>query len=131
MRRQRGPGVAQAMRDPNLAFNRMDANRDGIISRDEFARGRQVRVERVVINRGGQPGQPGMRAMRRGGGGGMLGAALLRMADQNRDGRVTLAEANGAALRHFDMMDSNRDGRITPQERAAGRIHMRQMRSAG
>jgi hypothetical protein len=44
---------------------------------------------------------------------------------------VTLAEAQGAALQHFDMMDTNRDGRITPEERAAGRAHMRQMRNAG
>lgn len=130
IRRQRAPGAPQAMRDPNVAFDRIDANRDGSISRDEFARGRQVRVERIVVNRV-QPGQPGvMRGMRRGGGG-MLGAALLRRADLNRDGRVTLAEANGAALRHFDMIDTNRDGRITPQERAAGRGHMRQMRNAG
>lgn len=132
MRRQRGPGAAQAMSNPNVAFDRIDANRDGSISRDEFARGRQVRVERVVINRGGQPGQPGaMRGMRRGGGGGMMGAALLKRADLNRDGRVTLAEANGVALQHFDMIDTNRDGRITPQERAAGRGHMRQMRNPG
>lgn len=132
MRGQRMPGAAQAMRDPNVAFDRIDANRDGSISRDEFARGRQVRIEkRVVVNRGGQPGQPGaMRVMRRGGGG-ILGAAMLKQADANRDGRVTLAEANGAALRHFDMMDTNRDGRITPEERAAGRAHMRQMRTAG
>ena len=61
----------------------------------------------------------------------MMGGAMLRMADANRDGRVSLAEATTGALQHFDMMDSNRDGRITPEERAAGRAHMRQMRRAG
>ena len=121
---------APAMRDPNAAFDRIDANRDGTITRDEFARGREVRVQRVVVDRR-QPGQPGaMRGLHRGGGG-MLGAAMLRRADLNRDGRVTLAEANGLAMQHFDMIDTNRDGRITPQERAAGRGHMRHMRSAG
>jgi len=69
-----------------------------------------------------------MRGMR---GGGMMGGAMLKMADANRDGRVSLAEATAGALRHFDMMDSNRDGRITPEERAAGRAQMRQMRRAG
>ena len=61
----------------------------------------------------------------------MMGAAMLKMADANRDGRVSLAEATAGALRHFDMMDGNRDGRLTPEERAAGRVHMMQMRQAG
>ncbi len=137
MKMRRGQmGGEQAMRDPSAAFDRIDANRDGSISRDEFARGREVRIERrVVVNRQGQPGemgeqrQRGMRGMRHGGG--MMGGALLKIADANRDGRVTLAEATTGALRHFDMMDANRDGRLTPEERAAGRAHMRQMRRAG
>lgn len=130
------PGGRQAMRDPNVAFDRLDANRDGSISRDEFARNRVVQIERRVVRNGaGQPGaegmqrQRGMRVMH--GGGGMLGAAVLRMADADRDGRVSLAEATAGALRHFDMMDVNRDGRLTPEERAAGRVHVRQMRRAG
>jgi len=130
-----GKSEGQAMRDPNTAFDRMDANRDGAISRDEFSRGRQMRIEkRVVINRGGAaPGQPGpMRGMRgKGGGmhGGMMGGGMLKMADVNNDGRVTLQEATNGALRHFDMVDANRDGRITTEERRAGRGMMRQRHS--
>lgn len=117
-----------AMRDPNVAFDRIDANRDGSISRDEFTRGREMRIEkRVVVKRVGQPGE--MRDMRHGGG--MMGGRMLKMADANRDGRVTLTEATTGALRHFDMMDANRDGRLTREERAAGRAHMRQMRKTG
>ena len=126
-RGQRMAGRARTMRDPNAAFDRIDANRDGRITRDEFASARQVRVQRIVVNRGGQPGA--LRGLRRGGG--MMGMAMLKRADLNRDGRVTLAEANGAAMQHFDMIDTNRDGRITPQERAAGRAHMMHMRQAG
>ena len=134
VRRMRGadgqPGEQRAMRDPNVAFDRLDANRDGSISRDEFARNRVIKIERRVVTNGeGQPGA--MRGMRRGGGGGMMGAAVLRMADTDRDGRVSLAEATSGALRHFDVIDSNRDGRITPEERATGRIQIRQMRRAG
>lgn len=118
--------------DPNAAFDRIDANRDGSISRDEFAQAREVRIEkRVMVKRPGEPGAAGMPhhpGMRHGGG--MMGAAL-KMADANRDGRVSLAEATAGALQHFDMMDSNRDGRLTPEERAAGRAHVRQMRRAG
>lgn len=131
-------GGKQAMRDPNVAFDRIDANHDGSISRVEYARAREVRIEkRVVINHNGQPGamdmehHRGMRGMHGGGHGGMMGAAMLKMADTNRDGRVSLAEATAGALHHFDMMDSNRDGRLTPEERAAGRAQMKQMRRAG
>lgn len=126
--KMRRMGGQEAMRDPNVAFDRLDANRDGSISRDEFGRARQVRIEkRVEMKQHGKMGaMDGMRS-----GGGMMGAMMLKMADTNRDGRVSLAEANAGAFKHFDMMDSNRDGRLTPEERAAGRAHMRQMRQAG
>ena len=73
-----------------------------------------------------------MRGMRRGGGGGMMGAAMLRMADADRDGRVSLAEATTGALRHFDMIDSQ-PRRPRSRRRSAPRAasHMRQMRRAG
>jgi hypothetical protein len=127
--RRHGDTSEHAMRDPNVAFDRIDANRDGSISRDEFARAREVRIEkRVIVSRDGQSGAMGaMRGMHHGAGG-MMGAAALRMADANRDGRVTLAEATSGALRHFDMMDTNHDGRLTPEERRAGRGMMREFR---
>ena len=128
---QRG-GIGHAMTvergDPNAAFDRIDTNRDGSISRDEFARGREVRIEkRVIVDKDGKAGA----RMDHGRMGGMAGGALLKLADANGDGRVTMAEATTAALRHFDMMDANRDGRLTPEERAAGRVHIRQMRKPG
>jgi hypothetical protein len=143
MGRRMGPGGApRAMGEANAAFDRLDANRDGKITRDEFGKAREIRIEkRVMVD--GQPrhgGEYGMhpmpgerrevRIVRRGSGGGMMGA-MFQGADANRDGRVSLSEATGAALQHFDMMDTNRDGRVTPEERAAGRAHMMQMRKAG
>lgn len=157
MVRRMGPGGApRAMGDANAAFDRLDANRDGKITRDEFGKAREIRIEKRVMvdgqpRHGGEhgmhampgapgagihasPGAPGerreVRIVRRGGGGGMMGA-MFQGADANRDGRVSLSEATGAALQHFDMMDTNRDGRVTPEERAAGRAHMMQMRKAG
>ena len=128
--RQANNGAGKAMRDPNAAFDRLDANRDGMINRDEFARGRQMRMEkRIVVKRdGATPGQPGAMRGKRGMRGGMMGGGMLKMADANNDGRVTLQEATSGAMRHFDMVDTNRDGRITPEERRAGRGMMRQMR---
>jgi Ca2+-binding EF-hand superfamily protein len=125
----RRTGGQHATRDPNVAFDRLDTNRDGSISRDEFTRNRMAQMERRQV--AGQRGPQINRGRGMRGGVGMMGGAMLKMADVNRDGRVSLAEATSGALRHFDMMDSNRDGRLTPEERAAGRAHMRQMRRAG
>ena len=121
-------GGHEAMRDPNVAFDRIDANRDGSISRDEFGRARQMRMEkRGEMKQHGKMGA--MRGMH--GGGGMMGAAMFKTADANRDGKVSLAEATAGALSHFDMMDANRDGRVTPEERAGGRARMMQMHKPG
>ena len=48
---------------------------------------------------------------------GMIGGHMFGMADANKDGRVTLQEAQDAAVKHFDMMDANRDGEVTRDER--------------
>ena len=114
--KMRRAGNRQAARDPNAAFDRVDANRDGSISRDEFAQARETRTEKRAA----------MKQHR-----GKHGGGMMRMADADRDGRVSRAEATAGALQRFDLMDSNRDGRLTPEERAAGRAHMRQMRRAG
>jgi hypothetical protein len=48
---------------------------------------------------------------------GGFGGHLFEMADTNKDGRVSLAEAQAAALAHFDRADLNHDGKLTPDER--------------
>lgn len=108
--------------DANAMFNRVDANHDGMISRDEFAKGHAMRIERRVAMRGpdGQAMKmrhPGMQGGHHGLG--MMGGRMLAMADTNKDGRITLAEAQSAAAQHFAMADTNRDGRITADERKA------------
>ena len=106
-----GKGQRRAMRDghggnADAMFARLDANRDGSISRAEFDAGHQKRAE-------GKGAWGSNRAGARGG----MGMHMFAMADANKDGRVTLAEAQSAALKHFDMVDANRDGQITPEER--------------
>ena len=104
------------VRDPNAAFDRLDANKDGMISRDEFAKGREMRIEKRIVMRED--------------GGGMGGGRMIVMADVNQDGRITLAEAEAMALQHFDKMDANHDGQVTREERRAGRQMMIKMRQA-
>lgn len=111
------------MRDRSARFGVIDSNHDGVITRDEFARAPRKGAWAMRRDRDGRP--DGMH------GEGMRGAGMARlwtMADANRDGRVTLAEATATALQHFDRIDANHDGQVTPDERAAGRAQWRQMR---
>lgn len=129
-----GGGHAMVMGDPNAAFDRLDANKDGSISRDEFTKAREERVERRVEKREVRKNSPKdgndvrRHVMRMHGPGG-LGGRMIVMADTNKDGQITQAEAEALALQHFDQMDANKDGQVTPEERRAGRqIIIHQMR---
>ena len=117
------------MGDPNTGFDRLDSNKDGSISRDEFAKGREERIEKRIVIRDGkaEAGADGTKRFHHrgmGGKGGMGGARMIVLADTNKDGRITLAEAETLALQHFDRMDSNRDGQVTSEERRAARPEM-------
>ena len=121
-------GQPMELGDPNAAFDRLDTDKNGAISREEFAKGREQRIERRMVIReerdpahqGAKTGKEARRAMRMHGMGGM-GGHMIVMADSNKDGRITLAEAEAMALQHFDEMDSNKDGQVTREERRAGR----------
>ena len=135
-----GPGMTMhegPIGDPGKAFDRLDANKDGMISRDEFAKGRQIRIEKRIVMNGPEGAGPdgAVRQMKIHRGGGMMGGRMIVMADGNHDGRITLAEAEAMALQHFDQMDANHDGRVTPDERRAGRSviikEIREKRTAG
>ena len=101
-------------------FEALDSNRDGSISRSEWDAGQAQREQRIA-NRGERG--PKRAGLHRGMGG--LGGHMFEMADGNRDGRVTLQEAQAAALKHFDMVDANHDGQITPEERMQMHQRMR------
>jgi Ca2+-binding EF-hand superfamily protein len=82
-------------------FRNADANKDGIITRAEF--------DAAVSS-----GKIKLRHAH------MRGSAVVRLfdtADAKKDGRVSLEEAQQAALAHFDAADVNHDGVLTPEER--------------
>jgi Ca2+-binding EF-hand superfamily protein len=120
-------GHVMMMGDPNAAFDKLDTNKDGSISRDEFTKAREQRVERRIERREERKDSPKdgkevrRHVMRMHGPGGMGGGRMIVMADTNGDGQITMAEAEALALRHFDQMDTNKDGQVTPEERRAAR----------
>jgi hypothetical protein len=118
-RERRGERIAERRED---RFDRLDANKDGQLSRAEFDGARELREQR----RAARPGRMHLRAMR-----GRLHGRMFEMADANKDGRVTLQEAQAAALSHFDMADANRDGQVSRDERMQMRQRMRAERPAG
>lgn len=119
----------QADRAAKMAqrFDQIDTDRNGSLSREEFASGHQrmgKRGEHAGHDgmMGAEGPRKGMRGARHGGDGGMM----MKMADANKDGAVTRAEATAGALRHFDMMDANKDGTVTADERKASFAKMRE-----
>ena len=134
-------GHDMPMPDRSAMFDKLDTNHDGVISRQEFMAAKpEVHERRMIVMRedgaAGAP-EPGMMAMHMHAMAGMhehmgmhagmgFGAHLFEMADTNHDGRVSLAEAEAAALAHFDKADLDHDGKITPEERAQAHAMMRE-----
>lgn len=107
-------------------FARVDTDRDGFVTRAEADAAMQAMHAKLQQRMAQRPGGGAKaRAKHR------MGGRMFEMADANNDGRVSLPEAQAAALRHFDMVDTNRDGQITPEERRQMRHHMRHERHPG
>lgn len=115
-------------------FEMIDTNHDGSISRDEFNTAHPMQGG---MHDGAREEMPhDMPGMGHGGGDhmghmGHMGAMFFARADANKDSKLTLAEANSAALTFFDKVDTNKDGVVTPDERHAFREKMKGMWSAG
>jgi Ca2+-binding EF-hand superfamily protein len=107
-------------------FERLDSNSDGSLSYDEFAAARADREgarQQRLAARGDRPGRHGTHRMaaRRFGRGGMV-----RLADADKDGAITRDEFGAAALARFDRLDADKDGTVTREEAKAARDSMRQ-----
>jgi Ca2+-binding EF-hand superfamily protein len=88
-------------RGTSSLFAKADTNKDGVVTRAEFDAATASGKVKVRHSN-------------------MRGSAIVRLfdlADANKDGRVSLQEAQQAALQHFDAADLNHDGVLTPDER--------------
>lgn len=114
-----GPGVAQT------AFQRLDTNGNGAISREEFLALRREMFARIDADKSGTITRAEIEAARqaaaqasgRAGSGTRQAQADERIwsQDANGDGQLTLAEYT-AQTRGFDMADRNRDGQLSAAE---------------
>jgi Ca2+-binding EF-hand superfamily protein len=107
-------------------FDRIDANHDGQLSYAEFTAMHEGRAEAGnarVGQRGDHAGRGGMRRMAHAGFG---RGGMARLADADKDGTVTKAEFQAAAVQRFERLDANHDGTVTRDEAKAARDNMRQ-----
>lgn len=107
-------------------FTEIDADRDGFVTRAEATRyagvpvaGGMRRQDDVKGESGGQAAAPRSRIR-------VDGLMMLRMADADKDGRVSMKEAVGGSLAMFDRADTNKDGTLSDAERAAARPLLRE-----
>lgn len=91
------------------AFERLDADRDGMISRAEFDARATARAERGPRAHRGDHARPAR-------------------AERAARGPVDIAEARAKAAEQFDRLDTDRDGVLSAAERQVGREAMREHR---
>ena len=109
---QKSPGVRDAT-EAAEAVGRIDTNKDGTLSWEEFAAAYALRHAKCTkAEPTGQP--PNLRPDGRGDGSRFAQVFILRN-DRNGDGVVDKSEFRGAAWR-FDQMDKNKNGRLDPEE---------------
>ncbi len=122
-------------------FARIDANKDGIVTRAESQAARQTVLDQqlnVAFNAldGDKDGNisraeylaANKRAIAAANKGGPLLDREFDGADTNKDARLTLAEALALPLRQFDAADGNKDGVLSEAERRAAANRQRQRR---
>lgn len=106
--------------DPVAMLVNADANRDGVVTRDEFRTGRDGMFSTIDRNHDGfLSSEDSPRRRKRAGGGGERMKQLAAGLDANRDGRVSRAEfVDGPALM-FDRADANGDDVVDAPELSA------------
>jgi Ca2+-binding EF-hand superfamily protein len=106
-----------------------DANRDGVVTRDEYARARAANFARMDRNKDGAVSKSDFKRLARfkPNAASRLDALIAAM-DVNKDGKATRAELETAPMPLFDRADANGDGRIDANEMAAAKARIAAMK---
>lgn len=106
---------AQVEAQVKQVFDLADTNKDGFMSRAEFAKRMAAVLNRTPPGTAGAPSREQAQKM--------LNAAdaAFNAVDTNHDGKLSRKEAGARALAAFDLMDTNHDGIVTPAEKRAAR----------
>jgi EF hand/EF-hand domain pair len=113
---------------PQAIFAQIDTDKNGQISQAEFDAARMQRMGAGGQGmRGGwrDGGGHGGRHGGRGDGFGGRGAAMIALADTNKDGAVSQAEFAVRAQQRFDAIDGDKNGQLSAAERIAARMTLR------
>ena len=115
------PAHAQTGENATRGFEGADANRDGVVTRDEYRAARARAFDRIDRNGDGWLDDRDLpkRRMARRRAGERIEPMLARL-DGNRDGRVDKAEFVGA-MAAFDRLDTDGDGELSREEMDAAR----------
>lgn len=113
-----GPAHARPSAENAIAkLREADTNRDGAITRAEFAAYRAAQWKRMDRNGDGVFSRDDLPALARSRwDSGERLVALRRQLDGNRDGRITRAEYDSAPPRLFDAADADHNGIVTDAE---------------
>ena len=124
---------SQFIADMDTQFRKMDADKNGLLSRIEIeqfqklaalaeaqARNRALFVQ-LDTDKNGQL-SPAEFAKVTAPSPAANAAPMLGREDGNRDGQISLVEHRTATLANFDRLDSDKDGIVTPAEMKAGGI---------
>lgn len=150
---------AEMMQKMQDHFAKLDANKDGFVTKEEIETGRRAMHEQMAdhmkerassmfdrmdadhdgnISRSefdrahsAMAGHMGDKRMKMRGMHGGMAEHLFAAADSNNDGRLSQQEATAAAAAHFDKVDANHDGTITPDEMRAAHKAMMSVGAAG